>query len=68
LDRIITLGIAAGILVSVALVIGVVAIAFPAVVPPVELLPTLVFTAAVVVAVSVARRVGVLRSERRPGS
>lgn len=58
LDLVIRGGIAAGILVSIAVLVGVVAIAFPTVAPPAELLPTLVFTAAVAAVVVAARRVG----------
>lgn len=60
-DRIIKVGIAAGILVSVALVVGVLALAFPGLLPPAELLPTLLFAAAVVAGGLAARRIGVRR-------
>ena len=64
LDLVIRVGIVAGILVSIAVLAGVVAIAFPTAGVPVELLPTLVFTAAVAAVVGAVRRVGGRREGR----
>ena len=64
LDRIITVGIAAGIVVSIGLLVAVVAMVFPAVVLPVELLPTTVFAVAVAAVVLGVRRVGGRREGR----
>jgi formate/nitrite transporter FocA (FNT family) len=65
LDRIIKLGIGAGIVVSIVLLVAVVAMTAPIAAPSVELLPPLVFIAAVAAVVMATRRVGGSREGRR---
>lgn len=64
LDLLIRVGIAAGILVSIGLLVAVVVMVLPAVVVPIELLPTVVFAVAVAAVVLGARRLGGRRGNR----